>query len=230
MRAAPAECLQRDFTAMVTHELGNPLSGIRGYAQLLQRGLASDEQAAAAIIPEATRLQRLVDELLDVSRLEASRLKLRRERLDLVRLARTMAEQAQALTPRHAVRVEAPDRSLIGRWDHDRLAQVLPNLLSNAIKYSPDGGEVLVRVEDLGQEARVSVSDRGVGIPSAELRRLLQRFSRTEAATAGRARGLGLYISRALVEAHGGRIWAVSEVGRGSTFTFTLPYMAQAEQ
>jgi len=114
----------------------------------------------------------------------------------------------------------------LGHWDRGRLEQVLQNLLSNAVKYSPDGGEIILRVEDLGEQARVSVVDRGMGIPAAVLPRLFERFYRAESAAARaiRGTGLGLYITRGLVEEHGGRIWVQSRPDEGSTFTFTLPY------
>jgi signal transduction histidine kinase len=125
------------------------------------------------------------------------------------------------------VRCELPNGALVGNWDGDRLRQVLLNLLGNAMRYSPEGGTIVVRVNDehAALAARVAVSDQGVGIPPEDQARLFSRFYRAEATlSAGEGLGLGLYISRSLVEAHGGRIWAESEPGRGSTFTFTLPY------
>jgi signal transduction histidine kinase len=127
--------------------------------------------------------------------------------------------------------VDAPEAPLEGNWDHDRLMQVLDNLLSNAVKYSPAGGEIVVRLDDRGDAAQVSVHDQGNGIAAETLPRLFDRFYRTDNAdTTARGLGLGLHISKLLVEAHGGRIWAESPgPGQGSTFTLVLPYRASVE-
>ena len=219
------ERMQRDFIATVTHDLRSPLTSIKGFAQMMRRRGAYDEPTLDAIVTQARRLDRLIGDLLDVSAMESGQLELRWTGMDLVPLVRASAEQAQALTTKHTVRVEAPDRPLVGRWDRDRLEQVLENLLSNAIKYSPNGGEVLVRTQDLGLEARISVTDHGAGIPTDVLPRLFSRFYRAEATARDvQGLGLGLYISKSLVEAHGGRIWVESAPGCGSTFTLTLPH------
>ena len=220
------EQLQREFIAMVTHELRTPVTAIKGFAQLMQRRGARAEMVDV-IAAEADRLQRLVGDLLDVSRLDARQLELRRSSVDLAATARAVADQATVLSEEHAVVVDAPEGPLEGWWDRERLGQVLHNLVANAIKYSPSGGEVRVRVEDLGQQARVSVADQGIGIAADALPRLFDRFYRTEAAAASGTTGLGvgLYIAKSLVEAHGGQIWADSGgEGHGTTFTFTLPY------
>jgi PAS domain S-box-containing protein len=220
------ERMQREFLSMVTHELRNPVTSIRGYAQLMMRRGRYVEGAAEVMVTQAKRLERIIDDLLDVSRLEAGGLQLHREPVDLVALVRAAAEQAQALTRAHSVRVEAPDGPLVGQWDATRLQQVLHNLLSNAIKYSPDGGPIVVRVAAAAAEAQVSVTDQGIGIAPEALPKLFSRFFRTDAArtTGVQGLGLGLHICKALVEAHGGRMWVASVPGQGSTFTFTLPF------
>jgi PAS domain S-box-containing protein len=134
------ERMQREFLSMVTHELRTPLASIKGYAQIMQKRAAYNESAVGVIVTQAKRLERLIGDLLDVSRLEVGRLELQRDVTDLV-----------ALTREHMIRVEGPESLLIGRWDTTRLEQVLQNLLSNAVKYSPDGGVVVVRVEAPGQ-------------------------------------------------------------------------------
>ena len=219
------EQLQRDFLAMVTHELRTPLTAVKGYAQLLeQRGVYSAE-AVRTIREQATLLERLVGDLMQASELEAGRLSLQLESVDLVAEVRAAVDQLQAQTEGHRLRMDAPDRLPAGRWDPDRIGQVLSNLLSNAIKYSPDGGEILVRVEDGGTEARVAVTDHGLGVPPDALPRLFDRFYRVGSASgSARGQGLGLYISRGIVEAHGGRIAVQSQPGIGSTFSFSLPY------
>ena len=121
------------------------------------------------------------------------------------------------------MRVETPETPICGEWDRDRLGQVLDNLLSNAVKYSRPGGEIVVRVEPNGSEAWVRVVDEGEGIPPETLPRLFERYYRADRSDPKVGLGLGLYIARMLVEAHGGRIWAESTPGQGSTFTIALP-------
>ena len=219
------ERLQRDFLAMVTHELRTPLTAVKGYAQLLEKRGVYSAEAVRTIRDQATLLERLVGDIMQASELEAGRLSLQLESVDLVREVRAGVERFRAQTEDHTLRVEAPDELPEGRWDRDRIGQVLSNLLSNAIKYSPDGGEILVRVEDGGTEARVSVTDHGLGVPPEALPRLFDRFYRVDSASgSARGQGLGLYISRGIIEAHGGRIAVQSQPGIGSTFSFSLPY------
>lgn len=219
--------LQRDFVAMVTHELRNPLAGLKGFAQLMKRRQAYSEQAVNTILAQAAHLDRLLGDLLDAAQLEVGRMELRRSTVDLLELTQTYVEEAQAGTTVHRIRMETPVSVPAGEWDHDRLGQVFRNLLSNAVKYSP-GGEILVTVRNLGAEAEVSVQDSGRGIRADALPHLFDRFYRSTAAHATSGLGLGLHITRALVEAHGGRIRADSKPGQGSTFTFTLPYREPA--
>jgi PAS domain S-box-containing protein len=218
------ERLQQEFLAIVTHELKTPLASIKGLAQLMQRRGAYSDRSLGMVVAQADRLARLIDDLLDVSRLEAGRLALRRVSLDLVELARTTTDQAQATTHTHQLRVVTNAHPVTGHWDRDRLAQVMQNLLTNAIKYS-SGGEIVTQVTAVDHEARVSVTDHGTGIAPEALDRLFSRFYRTEAASDSTTQGmgLGLYISKGLIEAHGGRLWVESALGQGSTFTFTLP-------
>ncbi|HEY7061971.1 MAG TPA: GAF domain-containing protein [Chloroflexota bacterium] len=221
------ERLQREFIAMIAHDLKTPLTSIGGYAQLMQRRQAYDQGAATTILSQTRRLERLLSDLLDAAQLETGRLKLRRAPVDLGALVRACVEDVRAAAPAHAFRVDASAAPLEGLWDHDRLMQVLENLLTNAVKYSPEDSEIAVRVADLGDAAEVAVIDQGIGIPPEALPRLFDRFYRTEAATASAARGLGLglHTAKMLVEAHGGRIHAASAgPGQGSTFTLALPY------
>ncbi|MGE3270393.1 MAG: PAS domain S-box protein [Chloroflexota bacterium] len=224
------ERMQRDFISMVGHELRTPLSALRGHAQLMKRRQTFAESSVDVIIDQADRLERLIRDLTDVSRLEAGRLSVEREPMDLVELVYRCAEQARGQAQGHVIRVDGPDKPIIGRWDRDRLAQVMTNLLSNAIKYSPEGGEVLVTIERRPGDVLVAVQDRGLGIPVERLAHVFDRFYRVQetAAMAG-GLGLGLYISKLLIGAHGGRIWAASDgPGQGSTFSFTLPLNAVA--
>jgi PAS domain S-box-containing protein/excisionase family DNA binding protein len=217
------ERMQSDFLAMVSHELRSPLATVKGLAQLMQRRGAYSERSLDGIVAQVNHLDRLVGDLLDVARLEAGRLELSREPVDLVKLVAENVHQAQARTEDHVLRVEAPAPQLTGSYDRVRLNQVLQNLLGNAIKYAP-GGQILVRLVADGTEARISVADEGPGIAQEEAPRLFERFYRA-AATADGAKGfgIGLYVARTLVEAHGGRIWVAPRPGPGTEFIFTLP-------
>jgi signal transduction histidine kinase len=145
--------------------------------------------------------------------------------MDLVDLVYACAEQARGQAEDHEIRVDAPDAPILGVWDRGRLEEVVSNLLSNALKYSPDGGEVAVRVEECDGTARVTVHDQGIGIAPSQLPQVFDRFYRIRGtASTASGLGLGLSICKSLIEAHGGRIWAESEgEGRGSSFCFTLP-------
>jgi len=145
--------------------------------------------------------------------------------MDLVELVRACAEQARGLSHNHSIQVVGPDAPIIGVWDRHRLEEVVTNLIANAIKYSPAGGEVCVSVGRRADDALVSVRDPGIGIAPDQLPRLFDRFYRVrDTAAAADGLGLGLSISKHLIEAHGGRIWAESAGrGQGSTFSFTLP-------
>lgn len=180
----------------------------------------------ATIAAQAERLDRLVGDVLEASRLDAHRLELRCSEVELTDMVRQCVAEAGEMADGHTVRMALPDGSIVGHWDSDRICQVIQNLVMNAIKYSPQGGEVVVRAEDLGDRARVSVADHGIGIPARAVPLLFDRFYRAENAEAGRIKGLGLglYIAKELVEAHGGAMAVESVLGAGSTFSFTLPY------
>ncbi len=177
-----------------------------------------------SVVPgQMERLSRLVRDLQDLSRIERGRFEIHRGRCDLVAAARQVIEEQQSTTDRHRLSLETEVESLPGDWDCVRIAQVLTNLVRNAINYSPDGGDVKVAIEREDDRARVSVSDQGVGIASDEIPRLFRPYTRLERIPGARGTGLGLYITKAIVEAHGGRVGVESQLGKGSTFTFTLP-------
>jgi PAS domain S-box-containing protein len=217
---------QREFVVMLGHELRTPLTAIRGYAQLMQRRGEADAASLDVILHYTRRLERLTNDLLDLTRQDVGLLRLRPETVDLTRLAEAAAEHAQVMSPAHLIRVLAPCEPVLGEWDRGRVEQVLENLLSNAIRYSPDGGTVTVRVATRGPEAELSVDDEGVGIPPEALPNVFDRFYRIErpGSPVVEGLGLGLAVARAIVEAHGGRITACSVPGRGSTFSVRLPY------
>ncbi len=226
-----------EFLAAAAHDLKTPLTSIRGYAQLLARQLASSRvpdserlaKSLASIDASVTRMVRLIDELLDVTRLQMGRLlDLDRRPTDLLALARQVAAEQQQTTRRHDVRVTSAERALIGEWDAVRLERALSNLVNNAIKYSPEGGEVTVEVardhRPEGDWAVLQVHDQGVGIPSFDLPRIFGRFQRGSNIV-GRigGTGIGLAAARQIAEQHGGTIAVQSQEGVGSVFTIRLP-------
>lgn len=217
------ERLRREFLAMTSHELRNPLASIKGFAQLMRRRGQYSEKGIETILAQAEQLDALVGDLLLASQVAVGRIDLHLEPVDLVAEARAAASAyVDPDAPR--VRVVAPAEPVTVSADRRRLRQIFANLIGNALKYSSRGDEVVVAIASSAREARVAVSDRGVGIPPEALPRLFDRFYRVPA-TAGGAPGLGLglFITRELVRAHRGEITVESELGRGSMFTVTLP-------
>jgi two-component system phosphate regulon sensor histidine kinase PhoR len=223
--------IRAEFIDNLSHELRTPLTTI----SLLAETAARDAEKASPrlrdriskIEVETGHLIQMVNELLDLSRIESGTAQLLLDDVDLVRLARATAERLRLFAERQGLRIELdlPDRVSPVRGDEDRLGQVLVNLLHNAVKFSPDGGEVVVGVREEEEQIRVWVRDPGIGVPRADLARIFERFYKVDRARArGRGgTGLGLSISRHVVESHGGRIWAESHEGSGSTFVFTVP-------
>ncbi len=223
---------QQEFIAMMTHELRNPLTSLKGYAQLMRRRGQYSASAMDAIVQQVDRMERLTRDLRDVAHFTDRDIPLQYGTVDPRDIAVAAVEQAQATTTTHALRLDAPAHLPPAWWDGDRIAQVLANLLSNAIKYSPAGGEIVVQAEDRGDTVRFAVTDHGIGIPAAGMEQLFRRFYRAENARESSqwGMGVGLHISRALVEAHGGEISVESVQGVGSTFIVTLPYALPAEE
>jgi signal transduction histidine kinase len=222
---------QRDFVANVSHELKTPLTSIQGFAQALMDGTASDDDArmkAAGIIhEESDRLRRLVDDLLDLARLDAEQVVFMRRPVDLNALIQRVVDGLGVTAKEQGVELAGLERPLppvIG--DGDRLAQVLTNLVDNAIKHSQPGGQVRVEGEAGQKWLDIRIKDQGQGIPPDELSRIFERFYQLDKARSGgrgRGAGLGLAISREIIRAHGGELSAESELGAGSTFTIRLP-------
>ena len=224
-----------EFTSIVAHDLRAPVTVIQGFAELLRRD-AEAHKAAPPLLrglenirTAARQLNKMVDDLLDVSRIECNRLRLERRPLDLAVFVPEVVERVAELTRDHPVAVEVQRPLSVVHADPSRIEQVLTNLLSNAAKYSPPGRGIAVRVArdegDNGAAVRVSVVDQGAGIPAEEIPALFCRFRRASQAQRQGVPGLGLglFISKGLIEAHGGRIWVESQVGQGSTFSFLLP-------
>ncbi len=222
-----------EFISIAAHELRNPLAGLKGYAELLLRqgreeGLSPELlQRLAAVDELADRLAALTNRLLDLSRLETGRFELVRQPTDLVALAREVLEALQMTTTAHRLTLEASPGRIVGDWDPAALRQVFNNLVGNAIKYAA-GGEIAIRLYQEDGQADAFISDQGPGIPPDQIPHLFERFRQAGATPAQRAGGLGLglYLSRRITEAHGGRIGLQSQVGRGSTFWLTLPLRA----
>jgi PAS domain S-box-containing protein len=212
----------------VSHELRTPLTLIHGFAELLAlREMPQQRRRSAAeeILEASRRLARLIDDLLSVSRMESGRLVLDPRPLDLAGLVERTLSPFRAMATRHALRAKLPANLPVIWGDPDKVEQILTNLVGNAIKYSPAGGEVLVTVERDGDGVRVSVRDQGIGMSPREMTQLFQKFYRVDRDEVRRAggTGLGLYITKRLVEMHGGGIWVESWPQAGSVFTFTLP-------
>jgi signal transduction histidine kinase len=174
----------------------------------------------------ATRLQRLVDDLLDLSRIENGRYRIERQPLDLGGLLERSVREARQSTERHTLALRLPSNLPSIEADADRVSQVVTNLITNAVRYSPDGGEIRVAAEARPDAVVVSVSDQGIGIPADRLGQVFEKFYRVDnrVTRTVSGTGLGLAISRELVQAHGGDIWVESTPGRGSTFSFSLPF------
>ena len=217
------EVMREEFLATAAHELKTPLAVVKAYAQLMSRRGQGDAAALEAIDRQVNRLSRIVQQLLDMSRLRSGSSELRRERFDLGDIADDVAQRMRALTT-DPLRV-ARDGPTPVQADPDRISQVLFNLVENAIRFSPLGGEVEVTVRPRGADALVSVRDHGVGIPRERQERIFERFYRAHAGTPEDygGLGLGLDVSREIVARHGGRIWFESAPGQGSTFFFSLP-------
>jgi two-component system OmpR family sensor kinase len=222
---------QRDFVANVSHELRTPLTSIDGFAQAILDGTAADRDsqmhAAHVIHEESDRLARLVDDLLDLARLDAGQMTFTRVPVDLNAVVARVADGLSLRAQEREVQLENEVTGLPSvSGDGDRLAQVFTNLIDNALKHTPAGGMVRLRGEALAGEVRVLVEDNGPGIPAEDLSRIFERFYQVDKARRGgegRGTGLGLAISREIVQALGGHLTAISAPGQGSRFTVQLP-------
>ncbi|MBI4497194.1 MAG: HAMP domain-containing histidine kinase, partial [Chloroflexi bacterium] len=215
------------FISAVAHDLKNLLTPFLGTVQLLPRWEEFPPDRRQHLLgllrDQAQRLDALVTDLLDVSRIEARRFTVAPAPADLVALTRRVVEEQQTTTVRHRLLLEAPER-LEGSWDAHRLAQVLTNLVNNAIKYSPEGGDVQVAARCRNGAAEVCITDHGVGMAAEDISLIFEPYTRLYRERRAGGLGLGLYIARGIVEAHGGRIWCQSPgPGQGTTFCFTLP-------
>ena len=219
--------LKSEFITLVSHEFRTGLVGIQGFSEMIRDSdleVADIKSFAGDINKDAQRLNRMINDMLDLDRIEAGRLTLRMESVDINVVLEEAAERARASSEHHAINVNLDPTRAIAHCDADRVAQIVANLLTNAIKYSPDGGEILVSSRAIEGFVEVSIRDNGVGIAPEFAKRLFSRYERYEK-TSGKiiGTGLGLAIAKQIVEMHGGRIWVDSTVGTGSDFRFTLP-------
>ncbi len=221
--------LRSELLANVSHELRTPLASIKGFTStLLQPDVnwSEDEQRdfLQSIDQEADRLTRLINDLLDISRLEAGALTLEKRNYQISEILNSVSSRLANLTEHHQLGVKVPSGLPPVFVDEARIGQVLTNLVGNATKYSKEGSPITIEAQLADDQIIVSVADRGVGIPPELLDRLFDRFYQTESIVTGRksGTGLGLSICRGIVEAHGGKIWVESKVGEGSRFSFSL--------
>jgi signal transduction histidine kinase len=230
VRADDAVATRDDFLGIVSHDLKNMLGGVIGFAALIESGLSGEQVVVHArrIQRSAARMDRLIGDLVDVASIEAGTLAVTREPGDPAHVVTEAVEtfQARAAEQRVSLTVENMALASVVAFDPARILQVLGNLLSNAIKFTPAGGTVVVRLEHVGDELRFAVSDTGIGIPADKLEAVFGRFVQVRRHDR-RGVGLGLHISKCIVEGHGGRIWAENRTGGGTTLCFTLPIAAE---
>jgi len=226
-RLRESERLKTELISIVSHELRTPLASVLGFTSLLldrEFDSATRQHYLGIVDTQAHRLAALLEDFLDVRRIEEEGVRLAPEPVDVVALLREQSQLFAALSPIHSIVLSVPELPLAVSADTNRLAQVFGNLLSNAIKYSPDGGLVNVVAQASADGVRLSVTDEGIGIPLEQQNRIFMKFYRGDASATGIAgTGLGLAVSREIVEAHGGRIGFESTTGQGSTFWVDLP-------
>lgn len=238
-QAEAATAMRDEFLGVASHELRTPLTVVMGYAEGLarsaRRGTLDIQELGPRLdelLVHARRLDVLIGDLLDTSRIQQGRIMLEPTRVDLGALAASVIKRFRSnpdYLVSHSIELLASE-SIVGVWDESRLDQVLTNLVSNALKYSPDGGRVRVALERRGPRVAISVSDEGLGIADDRLGALFQPFSRVHSDTRlVNGTGLGLYIAAQLVERHRGTITVASRLGEGTTFTIDLPLRAVFE-
>ena len=230
-RIAALERTKTEFLNLASHELRGPITVIRGYLSMLERGsLGAIPESARKALPvltaKADEMNSLVEQMIEAARLEEGRLELSPQRADLREVARSAVEMAEPFAnSSHPLVLESPEIEVPVMVDVDRMSTVIGNLINNAIKYSPRGGRVTCSVSVADSQARITVTDHGVGIPADRIDRLFTRFGRivTPETSHIPGTGLGLYLSRELARLHGGDITATSELGKGSTFVVAVP-------
>jgi two-component system phosphate regulon sensor histidine kinase PhoR len=223
--------VRRDFVANVSHELRTPLAAIRLLVDTLEAGALEEPAVAASFVHrigvEVEQLIQMVSELLELSRIESGQAPPRRERISVAEVIQNSVDRLSVVAADKGITVKlllSPDLQP-ALADRDQIGQVLMNLLYNAIKFTPPGGKIEILASSYDGHVTVAVRDTGMGIPREDITRIFERFYKLDKSRnrSGGGTGLGLPIARHIVESHGGSIWAESEEGNGSTFTFTLP-------
>lgn len=228
-RFREAEEIKTTFISVISHELKTPVALIKGYAGTLRRDDAAWDRSViqdslAVIEEEADHLTELIENLLDASRLQAGALKINLADVSLEALARRVVERFRTQTSYHTFMVDIAADFPVILGDEDRLGQVFNNLISNAIKYSPGGGEIRISGQARPEQVIICVSDQGEGVAPEDIPHIFDRFYRSQKATRNtKGAGLGLYLAKAVVEAHGGRIWVDPKPGAGARICFSLP-------
>ncbi|MGD2156403.1 MAG: ATP-binding protein [Anaerolineales bacterium] len=233
-RVRRLESVRRDFISNISHELRTPLASLKALAETLQSGALEDPPAAQRFLSrmetEVDALSHMVTELLELTRIESGQVPLKLSSISPCQLLENASERLRLQAERAGLSVHIDCSQVLPEVTADppRLEQVLVNLIHNAVKYTPPGGEIILTAYNQDDIIIFSVKDTGVGIPSDDLPRVFERFYKADRARSGGGTGLGLAIARHLVEAHGGRIWAESVEGQGSTFFFTIPISEKA--
>ena len=224
------ERVRQDFVANVSHELRTPLSSIKGYSETLMGGVSKEEdrqEFLGIIYRESDRLANLIDDLLDLSKIESGKMAMVFMPVEITPVIKRTAGVLEKLALQKSIKIGVDIPSGLPKVlaDENRLSQVFLNLLDNAIKYTPEGGSVKISVFPQDKYLQVDITDTGAGIPQSDLPRIFERFYRVDKARSRQlgGTGLGLSIVKHIVQAHGGQVWVKSEVGRGSTFSFTVP-------
>jgi len=226
------QTMRRELIGNISHEFRTPLAGIKAMVETLGGGAIDDKEAArdflARIDSEVSRLTQLVAELTELSRIEIGKAELKKEPVDLNQLVEEVIHQLSPQAERQKLSILqdfASDLPFI-HADKDRIRQVMANLVHNAIKFTPAGGRITITTQVLEGSVLVDIADTGIGIPKEDLPRVFERFYKGDKARAGEGTGMGLAIAKHVIEAHGGSIWVRSEEGKGSTFSFSLPFQA----
>ncbi|MFC4024211.1 cell wall metabolism sensor histidine kinase WalK [Oceanobacillus longus] len=225
---------RRDFVSNVSHELRTPLTTMKSYIEALTDGAWEDKEIAPRFLHvaqnETDRMIRMVNDLLQLSKMDSDELPLHKERTDFVGYFHQVIDRFEMNTPEQITLIrEIPKGKSLVWMDKDKMTQVLDNIISNAIKYSPDGGEIRMKLDIKRHYLLVSIEDQGMGIAYDKLEKIFERFYRADKARTRKlgGTGLGLAITKELVEAHHGKIWAKSKEGKGTTILFTLPLMSK---
>lgn len=227
---------RREFVANVSHELRTPLTTMRSYLEALAEGAWRDEEIAPNFLEttrgETERMIRLVNDLLQLSKLDSVDYRISKEWVNFSVFFNRIIDRFEMTKEQNvSFKREITEDAIFVEIDEDKITQVLDNIISNAMKYSPEGGMITFRVKVMDEQIVASISDEGVGIPKDNLDKIFDRFYRVDKARTRKlgGTGLGLAIAKEMVNAHGGRIWAESVEGKGTTVQFTLPYDRSAE-